>query len=225
MTDLNSKAWRGNLLLFLVMSSLIFVSAGTLAYWQAWVFLGVYFSGAIAITFYMVRRDADLLARRMSGGPHAEKQPIQKIIMSLVSIGFLGLLLIPALDRRFVWSDMAPLTALAGDALVAAGWVVMFFVFQENTYGSATIELAPDQKVVSTGPYALVRHPMYLGGLIILAGIPIALGSWWGCLAIFPLASAIVWRLIEEEKFLARDLPGYSEYQQKVSYRLLPFIW
>jgi len=225
MTTLNRKALRALAVLLLAISALIFLVAGTLTYWQAWTFLGVYFAASLGITVYLMKYDPALLARRMSGGPRAETEATQKIIMSLTSLGFVGLLLIPALDRRFAWSHMSPEAALVGDALVAAGFVIVFLVFKENTYSLATIELAPEQKVISSGPYALIRHPMYFGGLIMLAGIPVTLGSWWGLLVFLVLTPALIWRLIDEEKFLARNLPGYLEYQNKVRYRLLPFVW
>ena len=113
----------------------------------------------------------------------------------------------------------------AGEGFVAAGWLAIFFVFRENSFSSATIELAPDQTVISTGPYALVRHPMYSGGLIMLLGMPIALGSWWGMLVVIAILPALIWRLFDEERFLARNLPGYAAYQSKVKYRLIPRIW
>ena len=222
---LNVKAFGGLLLLFLIMAALLFIPAWTLDYWQAWAFLTVYFAWSLAITLYLMKNDPDLLARRMSGGPTAEKQTAQKIIMSFTSLGFIGLIVIPAFDHRFAWSHMPPSTALVGDLLVALGWLAIFFVFRENTFTSATIELAPDQKVISTGPYALVRHPMYAGGLIMLLGIPIALGSWWGVLVMAAMMPALIWRLFDEEKFLSRNLPGYMEYQNKVRYRLLPHVW
>jgi len=109
--------------------------------------------------------------------------------------------------------------------LIAIGWLAIFIVFKENTFTSATIELAPDQKVISTGPYALVRHPMYAGALVMLVGIPIALGSWWGVLVIVAMIPVLIWRLFDEEKFLARNLPGYLEYQDRVRYRLIPLVW
>ena len=222
---LNVKAFGGLLLLFLIMAALLFIPAWTLDYWQAWAFLTVYFAWSLAITLYLMKNDPDLLARRTSGGPTAEKQTAQKIIMSFTSLGFIGLIVIPAFDHRFAWSHMPPSTALVGDLLVALGWLAIFFVFRENTFTSATIELAPDQKVISTGPYALVRHPMYAGGLIMLLGIPIALGSWWGVLVMAAMMPALIWRLFDEEKFLSRNLPGYMEYQNKVRYRLLPHVW
>lgn len=225
MSNLHAKALVALLLLFLAMAALLFIPAWTLGYWQAWTFLAVYFGASVAITLYLMKEDPQLLARRMSGGPAAEKEPAQRIIMSLASLGYIGLLVIPALDRRFAWSQMPPSLALAGDVLVGLGFLGVFFVFRENSFTSATIELAPDQKVISTGPYALVRHPMYAAGLVLLCAIPIALGSWWGLLVFVAILPALLWRLFDEEKFLAKNLPRYREYQSRVRYRLIPRVW
>ena len=145
--------------------------------------------------------------------------------MSIVSLGFIGLLVVPALDHRVGWSQMPPYLALAGDGLVVFGWLAIYFVFRENSFTSATVELAPDQRVISTGPYARVRHPMYAGALVMLLGIPMALGSWWGVLVVAVILPALIWRLLDEEKFLARNLPGYVDYQEKVRYRLITGLW
>jgi len=225
MNILTIKAFAGLLLLFLAMAALLFIPAGARAWWQAWTFLSVYFTASLALTLYLVKEDPALLQRRMRGGPTAEKEPVQKIIMSIASLGFVGLLVVPALDHRFGWSRMPPYVALAGDVLVGAGWLAIFFVFRENSFTSAIIELAPDQKVVSSGPYAMVRHPMYSGALVMLLGIPIALGSWWGVLIVAAFLPALIWRLVEEERFLAKNLAGYAAYQSSVKYRLLPWAW
>jgi protein-S-isoprenylcysteine O-methyltransferase Ste14 len=225
MTALEKKAYGSLLMLFLVVAALLFIPAWTLDYWQAWTFLVVYFASSLAITLDLIKRDPDLLQRRMSGGPFAESKMTQKVIMSFTSTGFIGLIVVPALDHRFAWSHMPPQMAVAGDVLVAAGFLGIACVFRENTFTSATIELAPDQRVISTGPYALVRHPMYASALIMLLGIPIALGSWWGMIIVAAMLPMIIWRLIDEEKLLANELPGYSEYRKKVPYRLLPLVW
>ena len=225
MNILTIKALAGLLLLFLAMAALLFIPAGARAWWQAWTFLSVYFTASLALTLYLVKEDPALLQRRMRGGPTAEKEPVQRIIMSIASLGFVGLLVVPALDHRFGWSRMPPYVALAGDVLVGAGWLAIFFVFRENSFTSAIIELAPDQKVVSSGPYAMVRHPMYSGALVMLLGIPIALGSWWGVLIVAAFLPALIWRLVEEERFLAKNLAGYAAYQSRVKYRLLPWAW
>jgi protein-S-isoprenylcysteine O-methyltransferase Ste14 len=221
----NVKTFGGLVLLFLAIAALLFAPAGTFHYWQAWTFLAVYFAASLAVTFYLMKKNRELLQRRMSAGPFAEKEPVQKIIMSFTSLGFIGLLVVPAFDRRFAWSDMPPYVALAGDVLVVLGWLAVFFVFRENSFASATIELAQDQKVISTGPYALVRHPMYATALVMLLGIPIALGSMWGVLVIVAILPALIWRLLDEEKFLAKNLPSYPEYQARVQYRLIPRVW
>jgi len=219
------KAFRALFVLMIVMVALLFIPAGTLGYWQAWIFLAVYFAASAAVTLYLVRYDPALLERRMSGGPFAEKEASQKIIMALTSLGFIGLIVIPALDHRFSWSQMPPWLVAVGNAMVLLGFVAVYFVFRENSFTSATIELAPDQKVISTGPYAVVRHPMYAGGLVLLFGMPIALGSWWGVLVAVAMLPALIWRLIDEERFLARNLPGYDAYRGKVRYRLMPGVW
>jgi protein-S-isoprenylcysteine O-methyltransferase Ste14 len=225
MRSLRLKAFGGLAILALVMALLLFGAAGTLRYWQAWLFLASYFTASIALTLYLVDKDPALLARRMRGGPFAEREPAQKIIMSCVSLAFIGLLVLPALDHRFGWSQMAPSASVIGDILVLLGWFGIFPVFRENSFASATIESAQDQRVVSSGPYAWVRHPMYATALVMLLGIPIALGSWWGVLIVASLVPMLIWRLMDEERFLARNLPDYVAYQRRVRYRLLPGVW
>ena len=207
------------------MAALLFGGAGTFDWWQAWLYLAVYFGASLVITLYLVRKDPALLARRMRGGPWAEKQPAQQLIMVLASVAFIGLIVLPALDRRFGWSDMPPWVAIAGEVVEALSWLAIYFVFRENSYTSSTIETAADQKVISTGPYALVRHPMYATALVMLLGGPIALGSWWGVLGLLVITPALIWRIVDEEKFLAGNLPGYAAYNQRVRYRLIPHVW
>ncbi len=219
------KALAGLGAVVAVLAALLFLSAGTLDYWQAWTFLIVYAAASLAITLYLMKYDPKLLARRMSGGPGAEKLPMQKLIMAVTSLEFIAIPIVAGFDHRLGWSQMPAAVALAGDGLMLLGWLAVFFVFKENSFASATIEVAPDQKVISTGPYALVRHPMYSGGLVLLFAIPIALGSWWGVLIMGALLPALVWRLFDEERFLTRNLPGYAAYQRQVRYRLVPRVW
>jgi protein-S-isoprenylcysteine O-methyltransferase Ste14 len=207
------------------MGLLLFVPAGTLLYWQAWVYLAIFTGASLLITLYLIEKDPALLQRRMSGGPTAEKEMTQKVIMLFASIGFIALLVVPALDYRFGWSAVTPSVVMVGDVLVATGFYFIFLVYKENTFTSATIEVAENQKVVSTGPYALVRHPMYASALLYLIGTPLALGSYWGLLAVVFMSPFLIWRLLDEEKFLATNLPGYVEYQDKVRHRLLPYVW
>jgi protein-S-isoprenylcysteine O-methyltransferase Ste14 len=225
MNPLHRKAFVGLAILFLVMAALLFVSAGTLHYWQAWTYLAVYFGASIAITLYLVKKDPALLARRMSGGPFAEKEPAQRVIMSIASLGFIALAIVPALDHRFGWSHVPVYAVLLGDLVMLLGWLGIFFVFRENSFASATIQSSADQRVISTGPYAWVRHPMYAAALVMLLGISPALGSWWGIPIVIAILPALIWRLEDEERFLVQNLAGYPEYQGRVRYRLLPLVW
>ena len=225
MTALSSRAFASAAGLFVVMAALLFGPPWTFDWWQAWLFLVVYFGGAAVLTWDLAKRDPELLERRMKGGPWAEERLEQKIIMTFTSLGFVALLVIPALDRRFGWSHLSPAVVLFGDAVMLLGGYGVWRVFRENSFTSARIELARGQQVISTGPYARVRHPMYATALLMMAGIPIALGSWWGLLALGAMAPALVWRILDEEKFLAASLPGYAEYKQKVRYRLIPHFW
>ena len=161
----------------------------------------------------------------MRGGPTAEKRPAQKLIMLGTSVAFIALLVVPALDRRFGWSPVPLAVVVAGDALVAIGFYLISRVYRSNPFGSATIEVAENQIVVSRGPYAIVRHPMYASALLYLVGTPLALGSYWGLIPIAAILPLVVWRLLDEERLLARRLPGYAEYQRRVRYRLVPFVW
>jgi len=224
-SHLGARAWFALAILVAAMGLLLFVSAGTLHYWQAWVYLFIFGSASAFTTLFLLRTDSALLERRMRGGPTAEGRPVQKLIMSGTSIGFVALHVVPALDHRFDWSAVPLGGVVAGDALVAIGFYLIFLVYRENTFTSATIEVAENQKVVSTGPYAIVRHPMYAGGLLYLLGIPLALASYWGFVVLAGTAPFLIWRLFDEEGFLAANLPGYAEYQKRVRHRLVPFVW
>ena len=225
MNDLNKKAFGGLISVLLVMGALLFIPAWTLAYWQAWAFLAVFGGSALEITLYLMKKDPQLLERRMRGGPSAEKEMSQKIIQTLTALMFIAMLVVPALDHRLGWSKMPLYVPIAGDVLVAVGFLIIFLVYKENTFASATIEIAPDQKVISTGLYALVRHPMYMGALLLLVGMSLSLGSWWGLCVFLLFIPALAWRVFDEERFLAKNLPGYSEYLDKVRYRLVPGVW
>ncbi len=204
---------------------LLFALPGTLGFWQAWLYLALFLGSSAAITVYLWKHDRKLLERRVHAGPGAEKAGRQKVIQLFAAIAFIGALVVPSLDHRFEWSEVPLATVFAGDVLVALGFYIFFAVFRVNTFAAATIEVAIDQRVVSSGPYAIVRHPLYAGALVMLLGTPLALGSWWGLLGLIPITLTIVWRLLEEEKFLSEHLPGYAEYKKRVRYRLLPFVW
>jgi protein-S-isoprenylcysteine O-methyltransferase Ste14 len=211
--------------LIVVMGAMIFVAAGTFDYWQGWLFLTCYFLASLIVSFWLMHNDPALLERRMRGGPFAEGERSQKIIMTITSLGFIAGLIVPGLDRRFGWSDMPGIVVFLGDAVHLIGWLGILAVFRANTYAAATIKVEEGQKVISTGPYAIVRHPMYAASLFMILSIPIALGSWWGLLVFVLLLPALGWRLLDEERVLTRDLPGYSDYRRKVPSRLIPFVW
>jgi protein-S-isoprenylcysteine O-methyltransferase Ste14 len=222
---LKLQAWVALAALGLVMGLLLFVPAGSTQYWQAWVYLAVFIGASALTTLDLMKRDPALLKRRMRGGPTAEKEPTQRIIMLFTSLGFIALLVVPALDHRYGWSAVPSYAVLAGDLLVAVGFYFIALVYRENTYTSATIEVATGQKVVATGPYAIVRHPMYASASLYILGTSLALGSYWGFLAAAGMIPFLIWRLLDEERLLARDLQGYTEYQARVPYRLIPFVW
>jgi protein-S-isoprenylcysteine O-methyltransferase Ste14 len=225
MKKLHLKAWLGLILLAIVMGLLVFLPAGTVRYWQAWVFLAVFLGTSLLITIYLMKKNPALLERRLRGGPTAEKENTQKVIMFFTSIGFIGLLVLSALDHRFGWSAMPVCLVIAGDTLILTGFYLVFLVYKENPFSSATIEVAQSQEVISTGPYALVRHPMYAGGLLYLPGISLALGSFWGLVPLAAMVPFLLWRLFDEERFLSRHLPGYTDYCAKVRWRLIPRVF
>jgi protein-S-isoprenylcysteine O-methyltransferase Ste14 len=225
MNKLYVKAIRSAIFGIIAFAALIFLPAGTLNYWQGWSFLATFVFSTLIVTVYLARHDPKLLERRIRAGPRAEKEPAQKVIATLIMFPCAAMLVFSALDWRVQWSPVAPRVSIAGDTLVFLSYLFFIWVFRENSYGASTIQIAEDQKVISTGPYAIVRHPMYAGALVMLAGIPLALGSWWGLFFFFATMPILVWRLLDEERFLHKNLPGYTEYTHKVRYRLIPFVW
>ncbi|UFZ04272.1 isoprenylcysteine carboxylmethyltransferase family protein [Bradyrhizobium ontarionense] len=224
MNRLDAKTLASLSALLAVMAAIIFAAAGTF-YWQAWLFLLVYSGASLVGTIDLMRRDRALLRRRLKGGPFAEREPVQRLIMTIISVAYLGLLLVPAFDHRFGWSRMPPLLVVGGDLLVVLGFAGILRVFRENSFSAATVEVASDQTVIATGPYAILRHPMYAAAVVLMAGIPIALGSWWGLFVMAAIVPALVWRLLHEERMLAEQLPGYRDYLARVRWRLVPSVW
>lgn len=222
---MRKKALTGLAQFILTLGALLFLSAWSLRYWQAWLFLAIFSACVTGITLDLLRRDPALLERRLRAGPGAEKEKVQKVIQAVANVAFIALIIVPGLDHRFSWSRVPVAAVLTGEGLVTLGLYIVFLVFRENTYTSGIIEIAPDQRVISTGPYRAVRHPMYAGALIMILGMPPALGSWWGLLACLPLAAAIVVRLVDEERYLVRHLAGYGEYLSRTRYRLIPGLY
>jgi protein-S-isoprenylcysteine O-methyltransferase Ste14 len=214
-----------NLLTFAILLAFLFIPAGTLSYWQAWVFLAVFAVSSQALGIYFLMHDRKLVERRMKIGPVAEQRPAQKIISSLFMLGFLAFLVLPAMAHRYGWSPVAPGLSIFADAIVVLSFGLFFLVMKSNSYAASTIQVEEGQPVVSTGPYAYVRHPMYSGALLLLAAMPLALGSWVSVLLVVPFLPVLVWRILDEEEFLRKRLPGYAEYMRQVRYRLVPQVW
>lgn len=211
--------------LVLLLAIALFAPAWTFHFWQAWLYLLLFASCSAVVATYLWKRDQALLSRRVSAGPVAEKIRTQRIIQFFGSIGFLAMLIVPSLDHRLSWSHIPLWTVIAGDFLVVLGFYIVFKVFSVNTFTSGTVEVVEQQTVISTGPYAFVRHPMYSGALIMLLGTPLALDSWWGLVPFVLMVAVIVVRLLHEEKLLLAELAGYGNYVSRVKYRLMPLVW
>ena len=226
MDTLYLGAIRGTLVGTAVFAALIFIPAGTLDYWQGWVFLAALLIPTMLVTFYMALYDKQLLESRLRAGPRAEQRPTQKVIIIAGLLPYLAAFVITVCDHRFGWSPAVPAwLSLVGDALGVLGILVYFLVIRENRYAASTVQVAEGQTVISTGPYAIVRHPMYAGAILVFIGMPLALGSWWGLLFVPLFIAGFAWRLLDEEKLLRASLPGYAEYMRKVRYRLIPYVW
>jgi protein-S-isoprenylcysteine O-methyltransferase Ste14 len=220
-----ARAMAGFVFLFAVIACVFFGAAGTLRDGRAWLTLAVFFGCAGAITAWLWFRDQALLERRVKAGPGAEPDPIQNVVQGLAGLVFLATFAAPGLDRRLGWSSMPIAVSLVGDGMIAIGFLIVFLTFRENTFTAGTIEIAEGQRVIDSGPYAIVRHPMYAGALVMIAGIPLALGSWWGLIPAGLLLPVMVWRLMREEAFLAVNLAGYGDYRRRVRRRLAPLVW
>ncbi len=220
-----ARALGGLAFLLGAVAAMIFLPAGTLSYPQGWTFLGLFGGCVLVVTLYLIVKDQALLERRTRAGPIAETDARQKALQGAASMAFIAIFIVSAIDHRLGWARPGSWVERVGDVLVALGLFVVWLVFRENTFTAGTIEVAPNQKVISTGPYSLVRHPMYSGAFLMLTGTPLALGSYWGLVPVGVLMLVIIARLLEEERFLAASLPGYSAYLRAVHTRLAPFIW
>jgi len=203
------------------MGLVLFLPAGSLKYWEGWIWWSVISAMTLYITSFFLRKDPELLSRRMKV---KEKEPQPFIIRSL-SLLSMFTYLIPGFDYRFHWSAVPVGVVIAANAVVLIGYIFIFFVFKENSYASIVIQVEEEQRVISTGPYAIVRHPMYLGLLLMFLLTPLALGSYWALILASLFIPTIIFRIRKEEEVLLRDLPGYTNYCVKTQYRLIPLIW
>lgn len=209
----------------IVFGLLVFLPAWTFNYWQAWVFIAVFAISTLVPSVYLSLKNPAVLERRMHAGPAAETRTAQKIIISGAYLLLPAMMVLSAFDHRFGWSPVPAVVSVIGDALVVIGLGITWLVLRQNSYAASNITVEAGQKVISTGLYGFVRHPMYVGVLIMMVGIPLALGSWWGLVILIPGVIGLIFRILDEEKMLKQELDGYSEYTHKVHYRLVPYVW
>lgn len=204
---------------------LLFLPAGTLNYWQAWVFIAVFLVATMVPSFYLAVNNPATLARRMHGGPTAETRPLQKIIITATFASVVVLTVVSALDHRFGWSHVPTAVVIAGNVLVLVGLIAAQAVVMQNNFAGASIQVEEEQPLVSTGMYGVVRHPMYSGALVMMFGMPLALDSYWGLLVTASAVPILVLRILDEESLLRTELAGYADYSAKVRWRLIPGVW
>ncbi|MGH3632607.1 methyltransferase family protein [Mycobacterium sp.] len=204
---------------------MLFWPAGTFHYWQGWVFVVVFTLSTWIPTLYLIRTNPAALERRMRAGPLAEARTLQRLIISVAFVSLLAMIVFSVFDHRFGWSSVPAAVCLVGDVLVALGLGVAMLVVIQNSYAAANVTVEADQKLVSTGLYGLVRHPMYTGNVIMMVSIPLALGSYWGLVFVIPGLIVLAVRIRDEEELLGRELAGYTDYTRRVQYRLAPHLW
>src|SRR5262247_2062088 len=204
--------------------ALIFWPAGTFDYWQGWLFLGIFAASTVGFTVYLAIYDRPLLERRLKAGPQHEREWSQKIIVSLIVLIFFASIVLPVLDYRYARSPVAPWVSILGDVVILLSFLFIFWVTRVNSFAASNIRVEKDQRVIDTGPYAYVRHPMYAGAIWLFVGMPLALGSWWSLGLVVVFMPVLLWRLLDEEKILQRDLPGYAEYMRRVRFHLVPLV-
>jgi protein-S-isoprenylcysteine O-methyltransferase Ste14 len=205
-----------------LLGAIFFLTAGTVRYWEAWGFMAVSLLPASLYAAHLLRHNPALLERRLKA---REKEPQQKRIVALSMLAIVATFLLPGLDKRLGWSCVPVWLVVAADVVILLGYLLFVLTLRQNEYAARTVEVEPGQRVVTSGPYSLVRHPMYLGATLIYAAAPLALGSYWALIpaALFPLL--LVARLLNEEQVLLRDLDGYADYCKSVRHRLIPGIW
>jgi len=205
-----------------VMGLMFFLPAGTIKYWEAWAYMAILVIPMIIFLFYLIKHDPELLERRMK---MKEKETEQKTIIKIGSLIFILIYLIPGFDQRYGWSSVPVATIIIADIIVFSGYLLFVRVLMENSYASRIVEVELQQKVITTGPYRIVRHPLYSAVFLMYCFGPLALGSYWAMIGSVLLIVILVARIKNEEKVLSRELEGYQDYLQKTKYRLVPGIW
>ena len=210
---------------FAAFALLLFLPAGTVNYWQGWAFLGVFVVVSLAPTMYLGKVDPATVQRRMNAGPRAETRPVQKAVVVGIVVCFCALLAVSGLDRRFGSSTVPTAVSVLGLVMVAVGLGMSMLVMFQNRYAAANIVVEKDQPLVTMGLYGVVRHPMYSGSVVMMIGMPLALGSYWALLVAIAALVLLVIPIVDEENMLSQELTGYRDYMQKVHYRLVPLAW
>jgi protein-S-isoprenylcysteine O-methyltransferase Ste14 len=223
-SELLLKSLSGLLFLLFMMGIALFVTYGSLEYQLAWLYLIMFSCCVTGITVYLFRFDKQLLKSRLAAGPVAEQRLAQKIIQSIAGVSFLAVYILSALDYKHKLSNVPLYLSYAGELFCVIAFIFLFYVFKQNTFLSATIEVQEKQHVISTGLYGIVRHPMYTAAFLLLLFTPISLGSYYGLLPVLILIAVIIYRASDEEKELQQNLAGYKEYCQRVKYRFIPFV-
>jgi protein-S-isoprenylcysteine O-methyltransferase Ste14 len=201
---------------------ILFLPAGTFSYWEAWIYLAILLIPMLVVMAYFLKKTPEFLVRRMK---LKEKEGEQKIIVKLALIPFLLAFILPGIDKRLGWSNVPVFIIVAADILVCIGYIFVVLVFKENQFASRIIEVVEGQKVIQSGPYRIVRHPMYMGSTLMYVASPLALGSYWAIIPAVFIIPIFIARIINEEKVLTKELEGYLEYKQRTRYRLIPGIW
>ncbi len=219
------RSAASNVIGVIALGAVLFLPAGTVNYWQAWALVATFMLATIVPTIYIARTNPAALRRRMRSGPRAEARTLQKFVIIAWMSSVFAMMAFSAYDHRVGWSHVPVWACVLGDVLVAVGLGLTMLVVIQNGYAAATVTVETGQPVVSTGVYRFVRHPMYVGGAIIMVGFPLSLGSYWGLFFVLPGVLVLVVRILDEEAMLTQELTGYPEYVQRVRYRLVPHVW
>jgi protein-S-isoprenylcysteine O-methyltransferase Ste14 len=209
----------------IVFGLLVFWPAGTFDYWRGWTFIAVFAAATLIPSVYLALTNPNALRRRMQAGPGAERRPLQKAVSAIAFGSLAAMIVVSVLDFRFAWSTVPAAVSVVGAVLVAVGLTIAMLVTIQNGYAAANITVESGQQLSSTGWYGFVRHPMYFGNVILMIGVPLALGSYWGLLIVVVGLAVLAIRINDEEALLTQELAGYREYMQRVHYRLVPYVW
>ena len=201
---------------------LLFLPAGTFDYRGAWLFIGLLFVPILILGAVLLARAPKLLEKRLSA---KEKESTQKGVVAVSGLLFVAGFVVAGLDVRYGWTTVPVWATILASAVLLISYGTYAEVMRENAYRSRTIEVQDGQKVIDTGLYGIIRHPMYAATVGLFLAIPVVLGSWWSLLCFAPYPFILAVRIGNEEKILARDLPGYTDYQKRVKYRMIPFVW